>query len=422
MDKALGRNTFWAFFANGAAAFFSWLMLMVLTKVAGVTEVGLFGLAQAVALPIHTFFTFKLRIVQSTDHAAEFSDDEYRNFRVLSGFLNILFTAALAVLLSRGSTYGLILVLSLSYSVVIYREFYVSVLQKHERNDIISFSTVVQGVLGLAFFIGGYLATRDLIFGVAGILVSRLLSVLLVDRRLARPFSSWGRVSLWESLKNGVLRPQLLNLFRVGLPMGGVALLSTLFASIPRLVLDKSVSTEAVGFYSALSSVVVVMSLFINSLGQSLSPRLALIYRGDKKDFRNKIKTLSLISLAFVAACLALSWFYGRELLTLFFTREYAAYHASFFRLILGGGILVFFSIMNIAISAQRSFRVQFPIYLACTLVTLAASLLLIPRFGLDGAVNAYILCNITGLALSYLVYSANMKRRRNPSVSAAAT
>lgn len=400
--------------ANVLAALYGWLMLVVLTKVAGVMEVGLFSLAQAVALPIHTFFTFKLRIVQATDHAAEFSDDEYRNFRILSGLLNILFTAALAVFLYRGQTYGLILILSSSYSVVIYREFYVSVLQKHERNDIISFSTVIQGMLGLIFFAAGYMLTHDLRIGVTGILVSRLLAVLIVDRRMSRPFSSWGQMSLWVSLRRDDLRNQLLGLFRVGIPMGGVALLSTLFASIPRLVLDRSLNTEAVGFYSALSSVVVVMSLFINSLGQSLTPRLALIYRANRKDFGEKIRTLSIISFVFVIACVLLSWLYGPQLLTLLFTREYAAYYHSFFKLVIGGGILVFFSIMNIAISAQRSFRIQLPIYLACTVVTLAASLILIPRLGLDGAVYAYILCNIVGLVLSFLVYAANLRSRRD--------
>ncbi len=411
VDRPLRRNIFWAFFANGAAAFLSWLMLVVLTKVAGVSEVGSFSLAQAVALPIHTFFTFKLRIVQSTDHAAEFSEDEYRNFRVLSAILNILTTAALALLLYQGRTYVLIIILSLGYSVVIYREFYVSVLQKHERNDIISLSTVIQGLFGLAFFVAGYLATRDLRVGVAGIFLSRLLSVIFVDRRLSRPFGYWGSRSLLKDLKESVSRRRFAGLFRIGIPMGGVALLSTLFASIPRLVLDKSVNTEAVGFYSALSSVVVVMSLFINSLGQSLTPRLSLICTRDKAEFGRKIRTLTLISILFAGACLVLSWFFGRELLTLLFTSEYALYQSAFFKLIVGGALLVLFSVMNIAISAQRAFRIQFPIYAACTVVTLIASLALIPRLGLDGAVYAYILCNLTGLILTCIVYATNMRQ-----------
>jgi O-antigen/teichoic acid export membrane protein len=411
MDTPLRRNMFWSFIANGSAAFFSWLMLMILTKVAGVTEVGFYGLAQAVALPIHTFFTFKLRIVQSTDHMSEFTDDEYRNFRILSGFLNIVFAAGLAVLLYRGPILMLILIMSLSYSIVIFREFYVSVLQKHERNDFISLSTIIQGLLGLILFVIGYILTHDLRIGVAGIVISRLLSVSLVDRPLSRSYTSWGERSLLEDLARRSVRKRFLGLFRVGIPMGGVALLSALFVSIPRLVLDKTVNTEAVGFYSALSSVVVVMSLFINSLGQSLTPRLSLIYKKNKEEFGKRIKTLSGLCLLFVAGCLFLAWFYGKEILTLLFTDDYAVYSRSFFMLIVGGGLLVYFSVMNIAISAQRSFRIQFPIYLACTIVTLIASLLLIPKYGLDGAVYAYILCNLVGFVLSYLVYAENIRR-----------
>lgn len=412
MDVSLKKNTFWAFFANGAAAVFSWLMLMVLTKVSGPSEVGLFALAQAVALPIHTFFTFKLRIVQATDHTAEFSDDEYRNFRVLSGTLNFLFAALLSIFLYRGNTYTLILILALSYSVVIYREFYVSILQKHERNDLISFSTVVQGSFALVLFVLGYLTTRDLRVAIAGILVSRILSVLLVDRPLSRPFGSWGKQSIFMNISNRTLRIRLYTLLRTGIPLGGVALLSTLFASIPRLVLDKAVSTEAVGFYSALSSLVVVMSLFINSLGQSITPRLARLYLTDKTNFGKKINGLFFVSCSFVSLCLIVCWFFGKTILTLAFTREYAAYNSSFFKLMIGGGILVLFSVMIIAISAQRSFRVQLPIYIICTLVTFLSSVVLIPRLGIDGAVYSFTLCNIAGFVLSYMVYSRNMGRR----------
>lgn len=411
IDMGLRRNVFWAFFANGAGAFLSWLLLAVLTKVAGVEEVGMFGLAQAVALPIHTFFTFKLRIIQTTDNAAEFLDDEYRNFRILSGVLNFLFATMLAILLYHGRTYLLIIVLSLSYSVVIYREFYVSILQKHERNDIVSISTIAQGILGLILFVTGYLVTSNLLVGITGILLARLMSVIFIDGRLSTPFGSWGKRSIWEDISNRDSRKRYLTLFRTGIPMGGVALLSTLFASIPRLVLDKFVSIEAVGFYSALSSVVVVMSLFINSLGQSFTPRLSVIYSRDKEEFHKKIGLLALISILFVALCLVFSWFLGRELLTILFTRAYALYKPAFFKLIVGGGFLVFFSIMNIAISAQRAFKIQFPIYAICTVVTLVSSLMLIPRFGLDGAVYSYILCNITGFALTCLVYAANMRK-----------
>jgi O-antigen/teichoic acid export membrane protein len=289
----------------------------------------------------------------------------------------------------------------------------VSVLQKHERNDIVSLSTVIQGFMGLIFFVAGYLATHDLLVGIVGILLSRLLSVLFADGRLSRPFGSWGKHSLWKDLSNRDSRERYISLFRVGLPMGGVALLSTLFASIPRLVLDKSVSTEAVGFYSALSSVVVVMSLFINSLGQSFTPRLSIMYSQNKEEFSKKIGLIALVSLVFVGVCLVFSWFLGRELLTILFTSAYAHYKLAFIKLIIGGGFLVFFSIMNIAISAQRAFKIQFPIYVICALVTLISSLMMIPRIGLDGAVYSYILCNMTGFALTSVVYAANMRKSR---------
>jgi len=218
---SLKTNVFWAFVANGAAAGFSWLMLMVLTKVAGPSDVGLFALAQAVALPIHTFFTFKLRVIQATDHACEFTDDEYRTFRIISSFLNILMASLFSLFLYQGITLMLIVILSMSYSVVIYREFYISLLQKNERNDIISISTFFQGSLAIVFFVAGYFLFGGLSGSFIGILVSRIISVSLIDRRFSKNFGSWGNSSFFRYVSDDHHRRRLLRLFQIGMPMGG---------------------------------------------------------------------------------------------------------------------------------------------------------------------------------------------------------
>lgn len=410
-NLSLRNNIFWALVANGINAAFSWLMLMALTKAADVNVVGLFALAQAVALPIHTFFTFKLRVVQSTDHLAEFSDDEYRNFRIFSGILNFLAAALITLLLYRGGTFTVILITSLGYSFVIYREFYISLLQKHERNDLISFSNLVQGLSALAFLLIGYLVTKDLRGGIVGILAARAFFTITVDRRLSAKYASWGKVTCSDSVGNREYRKRLLKLFHVGLPMGGVALLGTLFTSIPRLVLDKAVDRYSVGIYAALASLIVVMNLFVNSLGQSIAPRLARIYHENRSDFQKKIIGLLSASIIFIIGWIAVCSLFGRTLLSVIFKPEYADYNPTFIKLMVAGGILALFSIMIIAVSAQRSFKIQFGIYLVSTIVLLMTSIVLIPRYKIDGAVYSFALCNLSGLILSSVVFIRNMRQ-----------
>lgn len=407
---SLGKNVVWAFVANGVSTALAWAMLLALTKMASPEVVGLFALSQAVALPIHMFFTFKLRGVQATDHDSEFSDDKYRHFRILSAVASLFVTAAISLLLYSGESLLLITIMSLSYAIVLYREFYIAVLQKHERNDLVARSNFVQGSASLLLFLLGFAATKRLWVGISGIAIARLVVTLIYDRHLCRNLVARGAMRLTEALRNAGYRKRLAGLLGIGVPLGGVALLGTLFTSIPRLVLEKFVSLEAVGYYAALASLLGVLNLFVSSFGQSITPRLARLYSDRRGEFLRKFTVFFLVSMTVVVVLVVLSYLFSAPLLTFLFSSAYAAYSATFFKLMIAGALLAAFSLMNIALTAQRAFAVQLPIYLACSAVIFVTCILLVPRYGIDGAVYASAVCNLVGFLLCAGVFVRNAR------------
>jgi O-antigen/teichoic acid export membrane protein len=262
----------------------------------------------------------------------------------------------------------------------------------------------------LFLFLLGFAATKRLWVGISGIVIARLVVTSIYDRHLCRDLIAQGTININDSMRDVGRRKHLFGLLRIGAPLGGVALLGTLFTSIPRLVLERYVSLEAVGYYAALASLLVVLNLFVTSFGQSITPRLARLYSERRGEFLQKYTAFFLVCMVFVGLCLVLSYYYSAPLLTVLFSSAYATYSSTFFKLMIAGALLAAFSLMNIAITAQRAFAVQLPIYLACSAVILVSCILLVPRYGIDGAAYAYAMCNLVGFLLCVGVFVHNIR------------
>ena len=200
------------------------------------------------------------------------------------------------------------------------------------------------------------------------------------------------------------------SLLKICLPLGGVALLGTLFISIPRLTLEYYYGLEKVGYYAALSSILVILNLFVTSFSQVFAPVMSRNYKKDIKAFFRIFTNYFLLTVASSLFFIFIVHQYGSIILNILFSHEYSAHAEIFTLLMIAGGFLAIFSVMNIALSAQRSFAVQFPIYFVCVLAVLLGSFLLVPTFGLKGGAYAQMICYFTGIIFCAIIFLKNLK------------
>jgi Na+-driven multidrug efflux pump len=88
----------------------------------------------------------------------------------------------------------------------------------------------------------------------------------------------------------------------------------------------------------------------------------------------------------------------------------------------IAGAFLVSFSVMNMGISAQRSFSIQLPVYLICTITIFIGSIALVPKFGINGAAYAYAISNFSGFIFCFFVFIKNIKKDSNENISKSTT
>jgi len=399
LNVSLKKNFAWAFIGNALSAFFMWLLLVILTKLGNVETVGTFAVAQAVGLPITMFLGLRLQVVQITDARNEHQFGIYLTLRLLTSVVAIIITAAAGFIFYSYDTALIIFLLGISYAIVAVRETFLGAMQKSERMDKMTVGRVLESGLSLVLFGILYILTHSLAVSVLGLIVSRLMIIFWYDIPTVKKLLAEANMKLMPRWN----RKSLVKLFKVAVPLGFSAWLGQLFTSVPRLVLDKYEGKAEVGYFAAISSLLVIGTMVVTSLSQTSSPRLAKYYVENIKAYKFLILKLMGAAILFGIFGVAVSFFFGRWLLSIMFTPEYAQYNYLFVMMTAAGAILFLYTFMNDSLSSARRFDIQLPLCVVAVVACLAASFVFIPKYGMQGAAISILVCYAAGFLGSLL-------------------
>ena len=167
-------------------------------------------------------------------------------------------------------------------------------------------------------------------------------------------------------------------------------LLLSLNTNIPRYFIEHHLGSEQLGLFSAIAYLLVAGNTVVSALGQSASPRLARHFaQRDRKAFLILLGRLQLIGLGLGMLGILAACFFGREILTLLYTPQYAERTDILVWIMVAATFSYLASFLGYGMTATRSFSPQLPLFALVTASTFAASLLLIPKAGLMGAALA---------------------------------
>jgi O-antigen/teichoic acid export membrane protein len=414
---SLKKNFAWAFVGNSLSALCMWLLLVLLTKLGTAEIVGFYAVSQAICLPINRLFSLQLPIVQVTDARNDYLFGHYYTLRVTTSILAVFVSVTIGLWFYTDEVVYIIL-MSIGYAVISVRDTFLAVMQKSERMDRVALSRISQGLLSVILFSILFWNSRNLAVAILGLIMARILVGLGYDVPVTKRLLLLSKTSNSSSGFNLLLdRKKLWNLTRIGVPLGMVSWFGVLFTSIPRLVLDKNYTKEQVGYFAAISSLLVVGTMTLAALSQSVSPRLARYYLDNLPAYKRLVGKLIIIALVLGCMAILVSVFLGEHILKFLFKPDYAQHNNIFIWVTVSGAVLFVFTFLNTALNAARQFKIQVPIYGLAALICGLSSLILIPSHGMKGAVWSIMLCYIFGVlsSASYLIFITN-KAAKEPS------
>jgi O-antigen/teichoic acid export membrane protein len=371
-------------------------------------DVGQFTLGFALSAPIIIFTMLGLRQYQATDVRDEYSFYDYLGVRLFTTLVALL--ALLAITLPgvySKETMIVILVIGFAKGIEAISDICQGLFQKYERMDRVAVSLLIKAFLTTLVMPLCFYFTRSIIWGTSGLAFSWLLVLLGYDLPNARIVFRANR-SDTPTTKLFVGKENVKKNIRIILhtvPLGMAASLVTLNSNIPRYMIQGYLGERELGIFAAIVYLLYAGNVVVNALGQSASPRLALYYTNNEPQ---KYFSL-LIKLVFIGAVIgiigiAVSFFFGKQILTLIYQAEYGNY-ANVMSWIMVGGLISFMSsFLGYGMTASRSLKVQPFIYASLCLLTYGFGMVLIPRYGILGAAWLMPIVGMLQMALTLAV------------------
>ena len=406
---SLTRNFSWTLIGTGLYAFCQWGMLVVLAKLCSTRMVGQFALALAITAPVFMFAGLNLRTVQVTDARRDFQFGDYLGLRLLSIAAALTFVFAIEIVSGHDAHLLFVVVMTAAAKALdLIGDTIFGLQQQHERMDRIAMSQMIRGVLQLSAVAAAAYTTRNVVWAVTGQAAVSLVVLLTYDLRNAgrlyqfpwptRNPARYPALVRLAALQFGTWR-NIRVLIRVSFPLGLVAMLGSLMVNIPRYFIEGTAGAAKLAVYSAMAYIMTVGGMATGSLLQATAARLARYYVENLRQFRRLLLQLIAIAAANGVIGVLAAVLLGRQFLTIMYRPEYAMYPSVFAWLMVAAGVSYVASALGFGLAAARKFDIQLPVYICAALVTAAACVPLVPRYGLQGAAWALLAGMLTWCA-----------------------
>ena len=376
-------------------------ILIALANLTSPEDVGEYTLALAVTGPIILFAEFRLRDTLATDAHHQFRFADYLCFSIVTVSLAMAAVVAVALLFySAAGVVGTVVLVGLVKMVESLVNVVYGLQLREQRMKAVAISMTSRGFLGLCGLAAGLVFFDSLRAGLLTWFAAWLAVFLVLDFPKA--------IKLAKHIDEDFAKPEiqtLARLLKTVFPLGITSIVISLTATIPRLVLEQSAGLEELGIFGVVAYSVVAISTLARAISQASAPAMARCYASDNTDGFRRIALRSVGSTAALGVSGVIgSLLVGGTALSLIFGDEYRS-GANALTLVMIYGVFLFASMpLTQALVASRRMYSQVPLFVAVLATAAVASVVIIPRYGIEGAALALIAAGAVRLAGTLLL------------------
>lgn len=390
------KNFNYMFSANIVSALCKFLILLIIVRLGTPDEVGKYNYALVITAPIFLFISLKIRSVIVTND--QYSKNQYISTIVLLNCIAIVFIAIFLYVLGKGDLI-IILIVALIKLFENIKEVPYGIYQKNENLKLLGISMGIYNLLSLILFFIIYFITHNLNMALLSSLLSCVFSLIIIDKWFLNKYYS---VKLGFDNNIKIIK----DIFILSIPLAFSSALGSLNTGIPRIVLANQYGQYTLGIFSTIAYVLVIGSLFANSISQVFLPKLRKLYINDNKEEFEKLTRKMVLIGTFLGTCsVIISVFFGKSLLSLVFGKEYGT--NNIILIILSLGLLFILSgvFLGTTIIATGKYNVNYKISLILLVSILILSFTLISNYSLLGAALTITISQFVALISYYYFY-----------------
>ncbi len=379
-------------------SFLSLFLLIIVTRLNGITDSGLFSFSFAFAMIIFTVSCFGGRTYQVSDNDQKFSSSDYVSFRIITSTIALIIAMLFIVI----NHYDLIKSFLL-FLLVMHRVFdsiadvFYGIMQKQRHLHLSGKSLFYKSILSLLAFLITDLLTTNLLLSTLTLPIISLLFVIFYDIPRSRNLDTFSVSFNTNGVKN-ILRDAFLPF--------SISVMGLIFANVARYFID-IYHLELQGYFGII---IMPLSLVILVFSFILTPAiLHLSETYNRNDFKSLHKTIRQIIYGMSAVTLlivACVYIWGVPLLKLLFNIDFTNYLHDIVLIVIIGYLLSVTSLFtNIAIIARR-LRLTSLFYLLSNILLAILCLIWVNPYQIRGAIAAYLVVSTLQTLIMGIYYS----------------
>ena len=383
------RIVVWNAAGSAVYAATSFLLLIIVTRVCGSVEAGVYSIGYAIAQLMLTVGVFEATTFFATDAENKFSFEQFLAFKILTCVAMVVVSIFYVASFGYDTHKALV-----AYSLCAFRlfealaQFWYSSFQKLERLDLGGFASVWRSVISIAAFAVFLVPTKDVAGGMVCASLAEVAWIVFYDIPRLNRIVKVGRPDF--------SRKPLVALFLACLPLFIGSFCSTYLGNIPKYAIDAVGTEDMQTIFNVLFMPSFVINLFMIFFIRPTLTKLALLWlHHDTKPFMRIVAKLLGMVVVITAACEVLCAFIGIPILEWFYGIDLSDHWFALLVVLLGGGIM---SASNVFYNAMVVIRAQNGVLLGYIVAIIVASLAaqpLVAAMGVTGACWAYVASSV---------------------------
>ncbi|MBR3254761.1 MAG: hypothetical protein IKF97_00820 [Clostridia bacterium] len=390
------KNFIWNILGTGLNAFTSLFYMIIITRINGINDAGIFTIAYATACILYMIGIYAGRVYQVTENDKSVNDKDYILNRVIS--CSIAFIGGGIFCFIKGySLYKIIIFLVLGLYKVIesFSDVLYGILQKNELLEKVGKSYFVKSILCIISFLIIDLITKSLLISCISLVIIYIIITYFYDYKNAKKYMDKND----KINKNSVLK-----IFKSGFFTFAISFLGVYITNVQKYSIDNYLSNDLQAIFGYIIMPATVMGLLAQLI---IHPFLNKIFNYFKnKEFTNIKKLLYKIILAiFIIGILfaIVGFLIGTNILGILYNIDLAPFKLDLLIILIGATLYTMANIITPILVTMRCTFIQFIIYIVIAIFEYLLSNFWVSQQGFNGAIYSYLVTMIVYFIVFYI-------------------
>ncbi|MBF0753119.1 hypothetical protein E4T89_02460 [Jeotgalicoccus nanhaiensis] len=364
-----------------------WLQVILITRVIGLYEIGLFSYFLAIAGPLVLFSRFSFSDLVPTQKKYNYGYSIFFKYRNIMNMLFLLLIIILAVLFDFSTYEAVCFMLFGIYKFYETKEDFIYTENIAESNiKFLAYSKIIKSIITAVLFAAGVFIAESLLAAILSLLVSQMIIYYLYDKKFTF-------INRSETLQFG--RKHFKHIFWLGIGLSLVGLLSSLNANIPRYFLEYYFSVEVLGIYATIMYFATISLNIVITINQSLIAELARTAAQNIRAFYNFFIKIMIFYLAAIMLGNIILFLYGSQLLVFIYGNDFLGFERELMLLGIFISLIVIEKTLEMVMNIFNLYNIQVVFQIINIVLTTVLSIIFIIPYGISGAFAVAI---VTGL------------------------